>query len=80
MSKMAETGGAGGTKVRVKDAYKDDAGRGITRMDSEIVNQLNLKTGDIIQIIHLTKNIHKAQLRCDMQYLYLICKKICPFF
>jgi len=52
MSKMAETGGSGGTKVRVKDAYKDDAGRGITRMDSDIVNQLNLKTGDIIQIIH----------------------------
>ncbi|TFF63545.1 MAG: AAA family ATPase, partial [Promethearchaeota archaeon] len=49
---MTETGGSGGTKVRVKDAYKDDAGRGITRMDSDVVNGLNLKTGDIIQIIH----------------------------
>jgi len=40
------------SKVRIKDAFKEDAGRGIVRIDPEIVSNLNLKVGDVIKIIH----------------------------
>ena len=40
------------TKVRVKDAYKGDAGRGRIRIDPHLINELNLKTGDVIEISH----------------------------
>ncbi|MFW9951855.1 MAG: CDC48 family AAA ATPase [Candidatus Thorarchaeota archaeon] len=43
-------------KVRIKDAFKEDAGRGIIRIDSEVINELNLKVGNVIQITH---PIHK---------------------
>ncbi|MFW9988936.1 MAG: CDC48 family AAA ATPase [Candidatus Odinarchaeota archaeon] len=39
-------------KLRVKDAFKEDAGRGIVRLDPEIINILKLKVGDIIRISH----------------------------
>ncbi len=39
-------------KLRIKDAFKEDAGRGIVRIDPEISNFLNLKVGDIIKISH----------------------------
>jgi len=39
-------------KVRVKDAYKGDAGRGRIRIDPHLINELNLKTGDVIEISH----------------------------
>lgn len=38
--------------VRIKDAFKDDAGRGIIRADPEVVEEINLKTGDVIEIKH----------------------------
>ncbi len=41
-----------GKKVRIKDAYKGDAGRGRIRIDPEIINELNFKTGDVIEISH----------------------------
>ncbi|MFX1239489.1 MAG: hypothetical protein ACFE8P_17440, partial [Promethearchaeota archaeon] len=37
-------------KVRVKDAFKQDAGRGIVRLDPILIKDLNLKSGDVIEI------------------------------
>jgi len=39
-------------KLRIKDAFKEDAGRGIVRIDLDIINKLNLKVGDVIRISH----------------------------
>jgi len=39
-------------KLRIKDAFKEDAGRGIVRLDPNIINKLNLKVGDVIRISH----------------------------
>ncbi|MFX1467257.1 MAG: AAA family ATPase, partial [Promethearchaeota archaeon] len=39
-------------KLRIKDAFKEDAGRGIVRIDPNILNKLNLKVGDTIRISH----------------------------
>ncbi len=44
------------SKVRIKDAFKEDAGRGIVRIDPEIVSNLKLKVGDVIKIIHPVVN------------------------
>ena len=41
-----------GIKVRIKDAYKGDAGRGRIRIDPEVIGNLNLRTGDVIEISH----------------------------
>ena len=41
-----------GIKVRIKDAYKGDAGRGRIRIDPEVIDNLNLRTGDVIEISH----------------------------
>lgn len=52
MSEMSEAGGREGRKVRVKDAFKQDAGRGIVRVDPELVNLQGWKTGDVLAISH----------------------------
>jgi len=39
-------------KLRIKDAFKEDAGRGIVRIDPDIICKLNLKVGDVIRISH----------------------------
>ncbi|MBY9008798.1 MAG: CDC48 family AAA ATPase [Candidatus Lokiarchaeota archaeon] len=39
-------------ELRVKDAFKEDAGKGIVRVDPIVMNEMNLKTGDVIEIIH----------------------------
>ena len=39
-------------KLRVKDAFKEDAGRGIVRIDPDVITELGLKVGDIIGINH----------------------------
>ena len=39
-------------KLRIKDAFKEDAGRGIVRIDPNLINKLNLKVGDVIRISH----------------------------
>jgi transitional endoplasmic reticulum ATPase len=39
-------------KVRIKDAYKGDAGRGRIRMDPTVIQEMDLKTGDVIEISH----------------------------
>jgi len=49
-------------KVRVKDAFKEDAGRGIVRIDIKIIEELNLRTGDVIQINHSNVNKKTAAL------------------
>ncbi|MFX0021865.1 MAG: CDC48 family AAA ATPase [Candidatus Hermodarchaeota archaeon] len=41
-----------GIKLRVKDAYKGDAGRGRIRIDPDVINDLELRTGDVIEIAH----------------------------
>jgi transitional endoplasmic reticulum ATPase len=51
-----------GEKVRVKDAFKEDAGRGIVRIDPDIISKLNLRTGDVISITHPTANKETAAL------------------
>ncbi len=51
-----------GNKLRVKDAFKEDAGRGIVRIDPDIEAELNLRTGDVIEISHPTANKKTAAL------------------
>ncbi|MFW9824635.1 MAG: CDC48 family AAA ATPase [Candidatus Thorarchaeota archaeon] len=41
-----------GRKVKIRDAYKGDAGRGRIRIDPQVIEEMNLKTGDVIEIIH----------------------------
>ncbi len=41
-----------GRKVRIKDAYKGDAGRGRIRIDPDVIKEMKLKTGDVIEISH----------------------------
>ena len=41
-----------GKKVRIRDAYKGDAGRGRIRIDPLVIKEMNLKTGDVIEIVH----------------------------
>jgi transitional endoplasmic reticulum ATPase len=40
------------SKLRVKDAFKDDSGLGRVRIDPEVIKALQLKTGDAIEIFH----------------------------
>ncbi len=40
------------SKLRIKDAFKEDAGRGIIRIDPRVLKILNLKVGDAIKINH----------------------------
>ncbi|MFX1411934.1 MAG: AAA family ATPase, partial [Promethearchaeota archaeon] len=41
-----------GRKVKIKDAYKIDAGRGRIRIDPDLIKELNFRTGDVIEILH----------------------------
>ncbi|MHA1931549.1 MAG: hypothetical protein ACW96X_03360, partial [Promethearchaeota archaeon] len=41
-----------GKKVKIRDAYKGDAGRGRIRIDPLVIQEMNLKTGDVIEISH----------------------------
>ena len=51
-----------GKKVKIRDAYKGDAGRGRIRIDPLVINEMNLKTGDVIEIIHSVANKKTAAL------------------
>jgi len=44
--------GESNRKVRIKDALKDDAGKGRVRIDPDVIKELKLKNGDIIEISH----------------------------
>jgi transitional endoplasmic reticulum ATPase len=39
-------------QLKVKDAFKEDVGRGIVRLDPDVVQKLKLKTGDVLEISH----------------------------
>jgi transitional endoplasmic reticulum ATPase len=39
-------------RLRVKDAFKEDSGKGRIRIDPEVVKKLQIKTGDAIEIFH----------------------------
>jgi len=39
-------------KLRVKEGFKEDSGRGIVRIDPDIIKELELRTGDVIEISH----------------------------
>ncbi|TFG07690.1 MAG: AAA family ATPase [Promethearchaeota archaeon] len=44
-------------KIRIKDAFKEDAGKGIVRLDPELIEKFRFKSGDTIEINHpTTKN------------------------
>jgi len=40
------------SRLRVKDAFKDDPGKGRIRIDPDVVKKLEFKTGDAIEISH----------------------------
>ena len=49
-------------KLRVKDAIKEDSGKGRVRIDPEIIKKLELKNGDAIEIFHPVTNYKTAGL------------------
>lgn len=49
-------------KLRIKDAFKEDAGRGIVRIDPDVINKLDLKVGVVIRINHPVINKKTAAL------------------
>ncbi|MHA2392278.1 MAG: CDC48 family AAA ATPase [Promethearchaeota archaeon] len=52
MSEITREYKGDGKKVRIKDAYKADAGRGRIRIDPSVIEEMSLKTGDVIEIAH----------------------------
>ena len=52
MSEISGEYKGNGKKVRIRDAYKGDAGRGRIRIDPLVIKEMNLKTGDVIEIVH----------------------------
>ena len=52
MSEISPEYKGNGQKVRIKDAYKGDAGRGRIRIDPLLIKEMNLKTGDVIEIAY----------------------------
>jgi len=50
------------SRLRVKDAFKDDPGKGRVRIDPEVVKKLELKTGDAIEISHPISKFKTAAL------------------
>ena len=54
--------GGNNRKVRIKDALKEDAGKGRIRIDPDVIKQLKLRTGDVIEICHPTNNKKTAAL------------------
>ena len=51
-----------GRQVKIRDSYKGDAGRGRIRIDPLVIKEMNLKTGDVIEIIHSVANKKTAAL------------------
>lgn len=49
-------------RLRIKDAFKQDAGRGIVRIDPEVMKYLNLQSGDAIEISNLSEKKKTAAL------------------
>ncbi|MGB5910508.1 MAG: CDC48 family AAA ATPase [Promethearchaeia archaeon] len=49
-------------EVRVKDALKEDVGKGFIRIDADIVKEMDIHPGDVIEIIHPSSNKRTATL------------------
>ncbi len=49
-------------EVRVKDALKEDVGKGFIRIDADIVKEMSIHPGDVIEIIHPSSNKRTAAL------------------
>ena len=49
-------------EVRVKDALKEDVGKGFIRIDADIVKEMDIHPGDVIEIIHPSSNKRTAAL------------------
>ena len=49
-------------RVIVKEIFKEDEGKGIVRLDPEVMESLNLKMGDAIEIAHSTISNKTAAL------------------
>jgi len=49
MSKFTGSYSGPEKKLRVKDAFKEDAGKGRVRIDPSVVNELGLRNGDVIR-------------------------------
>jgi len=49
-------------KVRIKDALKEDAGKGRVRIDPDVIKELKLRNGDVIEICHPMDNKKTAAL------------------
>ena len=52
MSEISRGYKGNGKKVRIRDAYKGDAGHGRIRIDPLLIKEMNLKTGDVIEIAY----------------------------
>ena len=48
--------------LRIKDAFKEDAGRGIIRLAPDVLNELGFKVNDVIEIFHQKSNKKTAAL------------------
>jgi len=62
MSKFTGSYNGPEKKLRVKDAFKEDAGKGRVRIDPSVVNELGLRNGDVIQITHPGTDMKTAGL------------------
>ena len=51
-----------GRKVRIRDAYKGDAGRGRIRIDPVVIQEMGLKNGDVIEIANRNEGKKTAAL------------------
>jgi transitional endoplasmic reticulum ATPase len=54
--------GGSNRKVRIKDALKEDAGKGRVRIDPDVIKELKLRNGDVIEISHPIDNKKTAAL------------------
>ncbi len=62
MSKFTGNYGSPEKRLRVKDAFKEDAGKGRVRIDPSVVSELGLRNGDVIEITHPGTNMKTAGL------------------
>ena len=52
MSKASAERNINNLELQVKEAFKEDQGRGVIRIDPDIFKNFKFKNGDILQIIH----------------------------
>ncbi|MFX0069717.1 MAG: CDC48 family AAA ATPase [Candidatus Hermodarchaeota archaeon] len=52
----------GKIKLRIKDAFKEDAGKGIIRLDPDVINKFGFKINDVLEISHPNLNKKTAAI------------------